>query len=209
MKKLITVILMLLAVSGAYAQTQVLAAWTAVEPASTYPVLAVASNAANVIAGTLSASGLTADTTSPGFWSWQGWANGSTTPELTKYWEFTLTPAVGKKMQATLLGITLDYIINTYGPTSWVVRTSMDNYTASAASFSTVRSTSALNYTAVITGVSNQTQAVTFRVYGFDNYNSTARRCGISTAGPAKGDIYVEGTISAAGPPPGSIYTVR
>lgn len=209
MKKLAMIAMGLMAVYGAQSvqAQQVLAAWNSVTNATVESTLAVASNATDVTAGTFSATGVSAQNT-PACWSWGNWPTNNA-PDTGKYWTFTLTPAADKKMSITTLGLNLDYVANANGPTSWVVRTSVDGYAANAGAFQSVASVTETVYPVTISGISGQSAAVTVRIYGFNNtVTDPTKRAGIGFAGPAKGDVYVEGAIEGTAFP-GSVVIIK
>ncbi|MBX3156273.1 MAG: tandem-95 repeat protein [Deltaproteobacteria bacterium] len=91
-----------------------------------------------------------------------GWTTASTI-DPTDFFAFTLTPEPGFTL--TALQLVLDEQRSGTGPTQFVVRSSLDNFTANLGTFST--HTTFATTTISLTGFTNLPGAVTFRIFGF------------------------------------------
>jgi Family of unknown function (DUF5689)/Secretion system C-terminal sorting domain len=90
----------------------------------------------------------------------------STTTSLTKYFEFTITPAANFTL--SLSSIVFSTQVSATGPTNWALRSSIDGYTSNLALGTNPQAISADNQTANLgVAIQNRTTAVTFRIYGY------------------------------------------
>lgn len=147
--------------------------------------------------GSFTAVGLGANSSGSGRFSFTGWPLGATNSsdvftgaiDLTKYYEVTITPASGKKLDLTKLAFTLQR--SSTGIRQYAVRSSIDNYAANLpasinpanANLSVVASdifqvadaaTTAQDGSVITFGANhtNVTSAVTLRFYGFNAESS-------------------------------------
>jgi uncharacterized protein YdeI (BOF family) len=90
----------------------------------------------------------------------------STTTSLTKYFEFTITPAANFTL--SISSIVFSTQVSATGPTNWTLRSNIDGYTSNLALGSNPQAISADNQTANLGAtIQNRTTAVTFRIYGY------------------------------------------
>jgi Family of unknown function (DUF5689)/Secretion system C-terminal sorting domain/Endonuclease/Exonuclease/phosphatase family len=90
----------------------------------------------------------------------------SQTTSLTKYFEFTITPATNFNL--SLASIVFSTQVSATGPTNWALRSNIDGYTANLASGTNPAAISADNQTANLgSTIQNRATAVTFRIYGY------------------------------------------
>lgn len=116
--------------------------------------------------------------------NWQG-----TSISTTKYWEFTVTANSG--YQISVSGIVWKGTRSGTGPTSFAIRSSVDNY---ASNLGTLATTLA-DLTFSNLGITNKT-SITFRVYGWGASAATGTwRCGDGFANSL--DISVIGSVNA------------
>jgi Bacterial Ig-like domain (group 2). len=116
--------------------------------------------------------------------NWQG-----TSISTTKYWEFTVTANSG--YQISVSGIVWKGTRSAAGPTSFAIRSSVDNY---ASNLGTLATTVA-DLTFSNLGITNKT-SITFRVYGWGASAATGTwRCGDGS--PNSLDISVIGSVNA------------
>ena len=97
----------------------------------------------------------------------------STNSNLTNYFSFTITPKAGYNM--TLDSIKLDEQRSATGIRNWQIRSSLDNYATSIATFNlldntTWRSDQTTNLNSLF---SNLNSAVQFRIYGYNSESTS------------------------------------
>lgn len=107
-----------------------------------------------------------------------GWETSSAAPDLTKYYEFSITAAVGHSIVYEDITLSLFRGIQgtDHGADLWQLRSSHDGYAASLAVFDISGSAADEQtlFSAVdISAVGTQPGTVTFRLYGYD-YTSAA-----------------------------------
>lgn len=101
-------------------------------------------------------------------YSAKGWTSNST-PDLTDYFQWTITPNTCSKVNFQNLSIEL-LIGNINAPSRFQLRSSIDNYASSIKTDSfTVVSTYTLQYD--LSAFNNITQPITFRLYGYRAFN--------------------------------------
>lgn len=147
----------------------------------TPPTTVGAVTGSNVTSSAFTASGLGSTTTGNRF----AWTDGTTatTPDLTKYFEVTVTPAAGYSLAISEISFRSQR--SGTGPRSYVVRSSVDGYSSNlAASINPANAelqiipTNVFNFVndistgqngnVVSPAITNQTNPVTFRFYFFD-----------------------------------------
>lgn len=101
-----------------------------------------------------------------------GWATSGSSVNADEYFTFTLTPGTGYKINFTGFEFTLQR--STTGPTTFVVKSSLDNYTATIET-ATPSGITAFAKTVSLSGAAfqNITSAITFRVYGYNASGAT------------------------------------
>ncbi|MBC7947826.1 MAG: HYR domain-containing protein [Chitinophagaceae bacterium] len=124
--------------------------------------------------------------------SWGITANANDAVTGNDYFEFTVTPVGGSQFSVTQL--VFNYERSATGPPNFIVRSSIDGYTSNIGSISGLAAAITTGNTIVITGVSSQTSAVTFRIYGY-GATGTAGSGGFENAVGA--DFIVRGTAGA------------
>ena len=116
--------------------------------------------------------------------------------DLTKYIEFTLTPAVTYKIDFTNFKFNLQLSAGAGAGVTYAIRTNVDSYAANLVSAAVANSASAIPYTVDLSGGSFQNVQVpiTFRIYVI---NSTS-----GTATFSVNDFEFNGSVSVATPSP-------
>jgi hypothetical protein len=99
---------------------------------------------------------------------------GTTTIDIGKYFEFTLTPNAGYPID--FLNLAFNYSISaSAGPTSFAVRSSADGYTANITTFTGALNSSGVAQTIDLSAATFKgiTTAITFRIYGWNSSASS------------------------------------
>ncbi|MEC4986554.1 MAG: hypothetical protein SAJ37_18570 [Oscillatoria sp. PMC 1068.18] len=99
-------------------------------------------------------------------YSSNNWAAG--TIDLGRYFQFSIDPNPG--FEVTLNSLELDERRSGTGPTTWEVRSSLDNYASTLSLFNVpdntdFRANQTTNFSSTFTGLTN---SVTFRIYGYN-----------------------------------------
>ncbi|MEQ1606899.1 MAG: kelch repeat-containing protein [Pyrinomonadaceae bacterium] len=168
-------------------------------PNSPAPTSVSPSNvASNVTFSTLTrGSGLSLSGAANAFSS-SNWT-GAASPDANDYYEFTIAPNAGYQFSASELRIGLQR--SGTGPTSAVVRSSLDGYTAnigSVISVPTSTGTFTINLSTT-TGLQNSVSPVTVRIYGYGASNSVGTmRVERVTGGTPMVGIELDGSVVLA-----------
>ena len=110
----------------------------------------------------------------------------STTSALTKYFEFTITPATN--FTVSVASIVFSSQVSATGPQNWAIRSNVDAYATNLATGANPAAISADNQMANLgTAVQNKSTAVTFRIYGYNASSSGTFRID---------DLKINGTLA-------------
>ncbi|MFI5129037.1 MAG: HYR domain-containing protein [Chitinophagales bacterium] len=126
--------------------------------------------------------------------SWTITADGADAVTGNDYFEFTVTPQAGNQFSVTQF--VFSYERSATGPPNFIVRSSLDGFTTNIGSISGLLAAISSGNTINISGVNNQTGAVTFRMYGFAATGTAGSGGFESTAGA---DFIIKGSMISAG----------
>ncbi len=175
MKKELIASFLFLSLSPIFGYTQSVGSWT-----FNNTLAGISSSSNTVSAASLGSSITHGDyNASTVYYGEGGWPAGAL--DANAYLQFSLTPNSGKKL--TLSAMSLNIRRSTTGtsagsgPNNWALRSSRDNYTSDIATGTlTMDASSAVNVS-LLSGFSNITSTITFRLYG---YNATVSTGGLN-----------------------------